>query len=66
MGVFMGFSAHDQIGHTGGDPGVSSFMFFNAKTGKGKLLLVNTDLNEKGVETFLEIWRTLEKFESQF
>jgi CubicO group peptidase (beta-lactamase class C family) len=66
MGVFMGFSAHDQIGHTGGDPGVSSFMFFNAKTGEGKLLLVNTDLNEKGVETFLGIWRTLENFESQF
>ena len=66
LGVFMGFSAHDQIGHTGGNPGVSSFMFFNAKTGKGKLLLVNTDLNQQGVETFLEIWRTLEKFESQF
>jgi len=66
MGVFMGFSAHDQIGHTGGDPGVSSLMFFNAKTGKGKLLLVNTDLDKKGVETFKAIWKTLETFEGQF
>ncbi|MGB5653393.1 MAG: serine hydrolase domain-containing protein [Robiginitalea sp.] len=66
MGVFMGFSSHDQIGHTGGDPGVSTFMFFNAKTLTGKLLLVNTDLNQKGVETFKEIWKTLETFEGQF
>jgi len=66
MGVCLGFSAHEQIGHTGGDPGVSSLMFFNTKTGKGKLLLVNTDLNQKGVEAFKEVWKTLEAFEGQF
>ncbi|MDJ0646904.1 MAG: serine hydrolase domain-containing protein, partial [Flavobacteriaceae bacterium] len=28
-GIFMGFSAKGYIGHSGGDPGVSSFMFFD-------------------------------------
>ena len=63
MGIFMGFSATGQIGHTGGDPGVSSLMFFNSETGLGKLLIVNTDLNEESVGEFLEIWKTLETFE---
>ncbi len=63
MGVFMGISAQGQIGHTGGDPGVATYMFFNTKTKVGKILFVNTDLNKEGVKEFIDIWRKLEEYE---
>jgi CubicO group peptidase (beta-lactamase class C family) len=66
MGVFMGFSARGQVGHTGGDPGTATMMFFNAETRKGKLLIVNTDLDEAGYEEFKAIWGVLEEFENRF
>lgn len=44
IGIFIGFSAMENIGHTGGDPGVSSLMFFNAEDKTGRILLVNTAL----------------------
>lgn len=66
MGVFMGLSAHGQIGHTGGDPGVVTHLFFNSKTNIGKLLIVNTDLKKKGIEEFIAIWKKLEEYEIKF
>jgi len=36
MGVFVGISAKGQVGHTGGDPGVATHMFFNSETKIGK------------------------------
>ena len=65
MGIFMGISAKGQIGHTGGDPGVSSFMFFDTASQIGKLLMVNTDLSKEGVKSFIEIWKTLESYETK-
>ncbi|AUP79454.1 serine hydrolase domain-containing protein [Flavivirga eckloniae] len=65
MGVFMGISAQDQIGHTGGDPGVTTYMFFNTKTRIGKILIVNTNLNKEGVKEFIDIWKKLEEYENQ-
>jgi len=47
MGVFMGMSNNGQIGHTGGDPGVSTLMFFNSETKIGKILLINTDITSQ-------------------
>lgn len=61
-GIFMGFTPNGHIGHTGGDPGVSTFMFFNPKTKLGRILIVNTDLEKKGWKEFLDIWNTLDKF----
>lgn len=66
MGVFMGLSAKDQIGHTGGDPGVATFMFFNPVKNIGKILFVNTDLSNEGVNEFISIWSKLIEFEEQF
>jgi CubicO group peptidase (beta-lactamase class C family) len=66
MGIFMGFSATGEVGHTGGDPGVSTLMFFNSKTGLGKLLITNTDLDNTSVVAFWKIWETLEAFEERF
>ena len=64
MGVFMGLSAKGQIGHTGGDPGVVTFMFFNKFNNRGKILFVNTDIDDKGFQEFIEIWRTLIEYET--
>ena len=60
MGVFMGFSAKGNIGHTGGDPGVTTLMFFNESSKKGQLILVNTDFDEKGFDDFKAVWKALE------
>ncbi|TSE10545.1 serine hydrolase domain-containing protein [Aquimarina algiphila] len=65
MGIFMGISAQGQMGHTGGDPGVASYMFFNTKTKIGKILIVNTDLKKEGINEFIDIWKTLEKYEAR-
>jgi len=66
MGVFMGMSSQNQIGHTGGDPAVTTFMFFNSETNTGKVLILNTDLNKEGVQEFIAVWQTLEEYENKF
>ncbi|WP_241448738.1 serine hydrolase domain-containing protein [Aquimarina pacifica] len=63
MGVFMGFSAKGYVGHTGSDPGIGSFMFFDPKTKIGKLLIVNTELKKEGVAEFKDIWKKLQEYE---
>ena len=63
LGIFMGMSAHGFIGHTGGDPGVLTFMFFHPDTGTGRLVLLNTDLTDrKSLDQFVAIWETLQEF----
>ena len=63
-GIFMGFSAQGYVGHTGGDPGVATFMFFDAEKKLGRLLLINTGLNNKeGVQQFFSIWDTLKEYQ---
>ncbi|WP_181369500.1 serine hydrolase domain-containing protein [Flavobacterium album] len=60
-GLFIGFSPKGYIGHTGGDPGVSSLMFFDPETGTGRFLMVNTDIDDKqGNDAFYGIWDALE------
>ena len=66
FGIFIGFSAQDYVGHTGGDPGVSSFMFFNTKNKIGRILLINTDLtSDEGVQQFFSIWDKLEEYQQK-
>ena len=64
-GIFMGFSPNGYVGHTGGDPGVSSFMFFSPKSKLGRIVIINTDIIDKGFEQFIAIWNTLGKYESR-
>ncbi|WP_340199996.1 serine hydrolase domain-containing protein [Ascidiimonas sp. W6] len=67
FGIFIGFSAKGYIGHTGGDPGVSSFMFFDAEKKIGRILIINTDLNNKeGVDEFYAVWDTLGAYQERF
>lgn len=64
-GIFMGYSPIGYIGHTGGDPGVSTFMFFNPKTKVGRLLFINTGLNNEGAKQYFAIWDKLEEYENR-
>lgn len=67
LGIFIGFSYTGNIGHTGGDPGVGSIMFFNPKTKIGRLLIINTNINDKkGNDEFYNIWNKLEKYQDKF
>lgn len=59
-GIFMGFMDDGLMGHSGGDPGISSRMFFDPNSGLGRILIVNTDLNKEGYQEFLELWEVLE------
>ncbi|MEM8909883.1 MAG: serine hydrolase domain-containing protein [Bacteroidota bacterium] len=65
-GIFMGFTPNGHIGHTGGDPGVSTFMFFNPELKIGRILMINTNLiNDKGVQQYFSIWDKLEEYQLQ-
>ena len=66
LGIFMGFSAKGYIGHTGSDPGVTSFMFFDSKKKIGRILFINTDFNNKeDFQQFFSVWNTLEKYQEK-
>lgn len=65
-GIFMGYSSKGYIGHTGSDPGVTSFMFFDSKKKIGRILFINTDFNNReGFQQFFSIWNILEKYQEE-
>jgi CubicO group peptidase (beta-lactamase class C family) len=64
VGIFMGFGFTGYVGHTGGDPGVMSLMFFDTKTNIGRLMIFNTNFSDKaGNDAFYGIWNVLEKYQ---
>jgi len=63
-GLFMGFSYNGFIGHTGGDPGVVTLMFFDPKAGIGRFILLNTSITDKaGGAALYKILDTLAKYQ---
>ena len=63
IGVFIGFGFSGYIGHTGGDPGVASLMFFDPKNNTGRIMILNTSFSgQKGSQDFYGIWDVLEKY----
>jgi CubicO group peptidase (beta-lactamase class C family) len=67
MGITMGISSTGNFGHTGGDPGLFSMMFFNPKTRIGKYMIVNTDLNDpRSWGQHYSIWTLLDSFGQKF
>lgn len=58
-GIFWDLDKKGFIGHTGGDPGISSVMAFDPRAGRGWLFLTNTELSKKNVATFREVWKLL-------
>jgi CubicO group peptidase (beta-lactamase class C family) len=64
VGIYMGFGYTGFIGHTGGDPGVVTLLFFDPKSGIGRLLLLNTSFSDKaGAKAMYKIWDTLAKYQ---
>ncbi|MGE8552946.1 MAG: serine hydrolase domain-containing protein [Chryseobacterium jejuense] len=67
VGIFIGFGYTGYIGHTGGDPGVMSMMFFDPKNNLGRIMIFNTNFSDKkGNDAFYGIWNVLEKYQSGF
>ncbi|GAA3511831.1 serine hydrolase domain-containing protein [Aquimarina addita] len=65
-GIFMGFSSFNNIGHTGGDPGVSTLMFFNQKNKIGRILFVNTNIqNQDGFNSYFGIMNKLDEYSNK-
>ena len=65
-GIFMGFTPKGYIGHTGGDPGIASFMFFKPESKTGKIIMINTSVRgSDGVKEFYDIWYALDEYENK-
>lgn len=64
QGLFWEFLRDGEIGHYGGDPGVSTFMAFDPKTGIGRILLANIGGEEAMTAELAgqikRIWTTLQ------
>ncbi|TZF95073.1 beta-lactamase family protein [Chryseobacterium panacisoli] len=66
VGIFMGFGYTGYIGHTGGDPGVMSMLFFDPKNNLGRIMIFNTNFSDKkGNDAFYGIWNVLEKYQKK-
>lgn len=64
-GIFIGFGYTGYIGHTGGDPGVMSMLFFDPKSNIGRIMIFNTNFSDKaGNDAFYGIWNLLEKYQN--
>jgi len=61
-GIFVAFSTEGNIGHSGSDPGVSTYMFFNPISKKGNILFVNTDLGLEGEKQYNNILKLMNEF----
>lgn len=54
--------AYNVIGHSGGDPGTNTLMYFNTESKTGKILILNTDSKkENSMEVYWGIWNALDK-----
>ena len=69
-GVFWRITSKGDYGHTGSDIGITTFLFFNPKTGIGKLFTTNIELdnpwhsesNEALIKQFKEIWKSMDEY----
>jgi CubicO group peptidase (beta-lactamase class C family) len=55
-GIFVVYAKSGAIGHTGSDPGVSAFVFFNPKTAVGRVFVANEDITPANLDSFKEVW----------
>ncbi|WP_350284510.1 serine hydrolase domain-containing protein [uncultured Croceitalea sp.] len=49
-GIFMGYTPVGYLGHSGSDPGVATFMFFDPELSLGHIIMLNTSLNRDSIE----------------
>lgn len=63
VGIFIGFGYTGYIGHTGGDPGVMSMLFFDPETNIGRVMMFNTNFaTQEGNQVFYKIWELLKQY----
>jgi len=64
-GIFWSQNKSGLYGHTGGDPGITSFLFFNHETGIGRIMFINQFAETKEIVSQLRtIWTTMGAFEN--
>lgn len=61
IGVFWAVY-QNSIGHSGGDPGVTTFAYFNKNTGLARLLFINTSDTKKFSEDINVVWNALKTY----
>ncbi len=61
QGLFWAIRRNGTVGHTGGDTGLSSFLFFDPKTRVGKIFVTNTELGPATAPQFKAIWQLLDQ-----
>ncbi len=68
-GIFMGKTDSGYYGHTGGDFGLVSLVFFDAYHKVGRILTVNTHIdgsNELCMDELWNIWNLLDSYKSKY
>lgn len=56
--------AHHVIGHTGGDPGTNTMMYFDTETKRGKIFITNTDSKKENSDAVMwGIWNALDIYD---
>jgi CubicO group peptidase (beta-lactamase class C family) len=61
QGLFWVHRRTGTIGHTGGDAGISAFLFLDPLTKVGKLFITNTELRGATAQQFKAIWQQLDQ-----
>uniref|UniRef100_UPI0025B983F9 serine hydrolase n=1 Tax=Bernardetia sp. TaxID=1937974 RepID=UPI0025B983F9 len=63
VGLFLDKQlAYNDIGHSGGDPGTNTMMYFDSEKKIGRIFIANTDSKkENSGDVFWGIWGVLEK-----
>ncbi|RZK28764.1 MAG: class A beta-lactamase-related serine hydrolase [Hymenobacter sp.] len=61
QGLFWAHRRNGTVGHTGGDTGLSSLLFFDPVTRVGKIFVTNTELQGRTATEFKAIWQALDK-----
>ncbi|MBC8102863.1 MAG: beta-lactamase family protein [Cytophagales bacterium] len=70
-GVFWAYTRNGNIGHTGGDLGVTTLITLSPRTGTGRIFIANSDLDSRGVmnaravRQLKAIWKALEAYEAE-
>lgn len=65
-GVFWQKIGKTHIGHTGGDPGIMTFMTFDPDTGYGYVIFTNKSDNDgDGYNQLVYTWKTLQEYINQ-
>ncbi|HQV35671.1 MAG TPA: serine hydrolase domain-containing protein [Flavobacterium sp.] len=63
IGILMGFGSTGNFGHTGGDPGMFSVIWFDKNTKTGRYFIINTDWDDKNSgKTQKEIYELLDEY----